>query len=281
MTEFSYARELPNTAGEATLDHFLFNRREGHCEYFSTAMVVMLRAVGVHARNVSGFLGGRWNEFGQYLAVTQNEAHSWVEVWFPEYGWVEFDPTPSGSAGSDQSREWMWPGRFWFDGLQHRWNKWILDYSVTNQIDILDRFNGWMQDLGGDGEGGGGSSLPMWVWVLLGTPAIFAVFRFAPGRSPSRSRLSGGYLGLVRSARAARIVGPGPVAPLALVQAVRDRAPAAATDSALAVELYLRSRFGHEELTPDQGRELRSAIRRARRLMGRSGGGGDGMTTDD
>lgn len=95
-SEFSYTLELPRTRGETSLDHFLFERRRGHCEYFSTAMTILLRTQGIPARNVNGFLGGEWSEFGDYLAVTQNEAHSWVEVWFPDFGWVAFDPTPAG-----------------------------------------------------------------------------------------------------------------------------------------------------------------------------------------
>ena len=66
-TDFDYTLELPRSAQQATLDYFLFERGEGHCEYFSTAMVVRLRSLGVHAREVNGFLGGQWNEFGQYL----------------------------------------------------------------------------------------------------------------------------------------------------------------------------------------------------------------------
>ena len=138
-TEFAYTLELPATASEATLEHFLFQRRAGHCEYFSTAMAVMLRSLGIHARNVNGFLGGSWSEFGNYLAVTQNEAHSWVEVWFPGYGWVTFDPTPAGGTGTREATAWFWPGRFVLDALQHRWSKWVLDYSIKNQSDVLGR----------------------------------------------------------------------------------------------------------------------------------------------
>ncbi|HET9949066.1 MAG TPA: transglutaminaseTgpA domain-containing protein, partial [Longimicrobiales bacterium] len=133
---FRYTRELPATAAEATLEHFLFERRAGHCEYFSTAMVVLLRSVGIRARNVNGFLGGQWSSFGDYLVVTQNEAHSWVEVWFPGYGWVTFDPTPAGGGSGAGSRAWFWPGRIFFDGLQHRWSKWVLDYGADEQAGI-------------------------------------------------------------------------------------------------------------------------------------------------
>jgi transglutaminase-like putative cysteine protease len=137
QTEFDYTLELPRSAREATLEYFLFERGEGHYEYFSTAMVVLLRNLGIHAREVNGFLGGQWNNFGQYLAVTQNEAHSWVEVWFPGYGWVEFDPTPGGGGTAAAATSWLWPGRFLFDGLQHRWNKWVLDYNSGSAIRTL------------------------------------------------------------------------------------------------------------------------------------------------
>jgi len=140
-TEFDYTLELPRSAQEATLEYFLFERGEGHCEYFSTAMVVLLRNLGIHAREVNGFLGGQWNSFGQYLAVTQNEAHSWVEVWFPGYGWVQFDPTPGGAVTSAAVTSWLWPGRFLFDGLQHRWNKWVLDYNLEAQSGLYRRIS--------------------------------------------------------------------------------------------------------------------------------------------
>ena len=138
-SEFDYTLELPRSAREATLDYFLFERGEGHCEYFSTAMVVLLRSLDIHSREVNGFLGGQWNDFGQYLAVTQNEAHTWVEVCFPGYGWIEFDPTPGGAGASAAVTSWLWPGRFLFDGLQHRWNKWVLDYNLESQSGLYRR----------------------------------------------------------------------------------------------------------------------------------------------
>ena len=101
LRTFTYTLQLPRTAQEATLDWFLFERRAGHCEYFSTAMVVLLRTVGIPARQVNGFRGGQWNDFGEYLAVTQNQAHSWVEVWFPGFG---LGP-PRSDAGGEREHD--------------------------------------------------------------------------------------------------------------------------------------------------------------------------------
>ena len=80
------------------LDDFLFDSKRGHCEFYSTAMAVMLRTLGVPTRNVTGFIGGTYNRFGRYYAVRQGDAHSWVEVYVDGQGWVTFDPTPPADA---------------------------------------------------------------------------------------------------------------------------------------------------------------------------------------
>ncbi|HEX8362033.1 MAG TPA: DUF3488 and transglutaminase-like domain-containing protein, partial [Longimicrobium sp.] len=82
LRTFTYTLDLPASSAETSLDYFLFVRRAGHCEYFSTAMAILLRAQGIPTRNVTGFLGGAWNPGAGYLRVTENDAHSWVEVWF-------------------------------------------------------------------------------------------------------------------------------------------------------------------------------------------------------
>lgn len=264
-TDFGYTRELPRTAGETSLDHFLFERREGHCEYFSSAMVVLLRSIGIHARNVNGFLGGRWNDFGSYLAVTQNEAHSWVEVWFPGYGWVEFDPTPGGSSTGGSSSEWLWPGRILLDGLQHRWSKWVLDYSFNDQADLVDRLGGMLD---GSSEtqtprGRGGS---WWIWPMVlagGAGALALLNGWAPGRR--RSLESRAYLRLLDRARKAGVVDEAAVGPLHLVERIRHTSPTAAEPAARLVDLYLQARFAGRTLTRDEVRDLREALAEARR----------------
>lgn len=92
-----YGYTLQMTAGGADpLADFLFNVKAGHCEYFATAMAVMLRTRNIPARVVNGFLPGEFNDASGAYTVRQSDAHSWVEVYFPESGsWVTFDPTPS------------------------------------------------------------------------------------------------------------------------------------------------------------------------------------------
>jgi transglutaminase-like putative cysteine protease len=103
QSQFGYTLEQ-KAGGSQPLTDFLFNVREGHCEYFATAMAIMLRTQGVATRVVNGFQQGEYNETADVYIVRQREAHSWVEVYFPgEDVWVPFDPTPfagqNGAAG--------------------------------------------------------------------------------------------------------------------------------------------------------------------------------------
>jgi transglutaminase-like putative cysteine protease len=101
QNEFGYTLQQ-KAGGEDPLADFLFNVREGHCEYFATAMAVMLRTQGIATRVVNGFQQGEYNEAADAYVVRQRNAHSWVEVYFPgEDAWVTFDPTPA--AGQNLS----------------------------------------------------------------------------------------------------------------------------------------------------------------------------------
>jgi transglutaminase-like putative cysteine protease len=93
---FSYSAQVKATPpGKDPVDYFLFDLRQDFCEYFASAMVVMLREVGVPARLVEGFTTGTYDTASNAYVVREQDAHAWVEVYFPQYGWIEFEPTPS------------------------------------------------------------------------------------------------------------------------------------------------------------------------------------------
>ena len=272
-TEFDYTLELPRSAQEATLEFFLFERGEGHCEYFSTAMVVLLRNLGIHAREVNGFLGGQWNNFGQYLAVTQNEAHTWVEVWFPGYGWVQFDPTPGGTGTSAAITSWLWPGRFLFDGLQHRWNKWVLDYNMESQSGLYQRI---AELLGGRTSESqiSPSSTPAtpfgmgWMLLVVMVMALSAavLLRRSRGHSPEVEL----YLQLPESCRRAGFRAHTGVAPLVLLDELASVTHPAHSRARTVVDYYLRSRFGGQELDGLERKEMKSDLADVRRALRRT-----------
>ena len=102
-TNFGYTLEQ-KAAGPQPLADFLFNVREGHCEYFATAMAIMLRTQGIATRIVNGFSRGDLNRATNTYIVKQRHAHSWVEVYFPrERAWVTFDPTPPAGIPADSA----------------------------------------------------------------------------------------------------------------------------------------------------------------------------------
>jgi protein-glutamine gamma-glutamyltransferase len=84
-------QEIPDS--QDPVSAFLFETRKGHCEYFASAMTIMLRSLGIPARLVIGFRSGEYNNIGDNWIVRQYDAHSWVEAYIPPYGWIEFDPT--------------------------------------------------------------------------------------------------------------------------------------------------------------------------------------------
>ncbi len=82
---------------------FLFGSRRGFCQHFAGSMAVMLRTLGIPSRVAVGYTGGRWDAEEQHWVVLDRDAHSWVEVWFPQLGWIPFDPTPGRSAPNPAS----------------------------------------------------------------------------------------------------------------------------------------------------------------------------------
>lgn len=97
--EYPYTLEPPPTPkGRNGVDYFLFDIKRGYCSYFASAMAVLLRSIGIPSRVASGFAPGKWNASTRSVALHPMEAHAWVEVYFPGYGWVEFEPTGGGPA---------------------------------------------------------------------------------------------------------------------------------------------------------------------------------------
>lgn len=132
-TNFRYTLDLSDMNKPDPLAYFLFTKRAGHCEYFASAMVVMLRTLGVPARYVTGFLPGEFNDVAQDYIIRASDAHSWVEVYFPTYGWITFDPTPPGEA--KHTGLFARAGMYW-DWFQLSWNEWIINYDFTHQLSL-------------------------------------------------------------------------------------------------------------------------------------------------
>jgi transglutaminase-like putative cysteine protease len=131
QTRFRYTLDLTAPPGGDPLAHFLFETRAGHCEYFASAMAVMLRALGIPSREVNGFLPGEYNDLGGDYIVRASDAHSWVEVFFPGNGWIVFDPTPAAPAGKVGMLSRL---NQYLDWMELTWNEWVISYDFAHQV---------------------------------------------------------------------------------------------------------------------------------------------------
>ena len=126
---------LPQDA-EDPVSVFLFQKKAGHCEYFATSMVLLLRQLGIPARIVNGFLEGEFNNIGEFYLVRQTDAHSWVEVYFNGV-WVPFDPSPRTAVAGPSSFWSSFNLRRILDSVNFFWDHYILIFSGQDQIDAL------------------------------------------------------------------------------------------------------------------------------------------------
>jgi protein-glutamine gamma-glutamyltransferase len=128
---YTYTLDLTWNPGNQPLEQFLFTAKTGHCEYFASAMAVLLRAAGVPTRLVNGFLMGEYNPVADTYIVRQSDAHSWVEAYVPGIGWKEFDPTPGGNNQPDGNL--LAQLHNYADAMGFFWNTYVLTYDSASQ----------------------------------------------------------------------------------------------------------------------------------------------------
>lgn len=152
---YNYSLE-PGVFGEHTADEFWFDRKEGFCEHISSAFVILMRAMDVPARIVTGYQGGERNPVDGYWTVRNADAHAWAEVWMEGRGWVRVDPTgavspgrvgqfqrlraPEGAIAAAMGT--LSPGmvqtlRAVWEAVNNSWSQWVLNYSQSRQFDLL------------------------------------------------------------------------------------------------------------------------------------------------
>jgi transglutaminase-like putative cysteine protease len=147
----------PGVYGQHTADEFWFDRKEGFCEHIASAFVVLMRAMDIPARIVTGYQGGERNAVDGYWTVRQSDAHAWAEVWMAGRGWVRVDPTSAVAPGRTGAFERlqaprgalatamgavMSPGlaqnlRAMWEAVNNGWNQWVLNYTQSRQLDLL------------------------------------------------------------------------------------------------------------------------------------------------
>jgi len=147
----------PGVYGQHSADEFWFDRKLGFCEHIASSFVILMRALNVPARIVTGYQGGERNTVDDFWTVRQSDAHAWTEVWLPGQGWQRVDPTSAVAPARTGTYDRLTPPRgviaealfgtvspalalnlraAW-DAVNNRWNQWVLNYSQSRQLDLL------------------------------------------------------------------------------------------------------------------------------------------------
>jgi transglutaminase-like putative cysteine protease len=134
---YSYTLQMPDREPADPVAHFLFERKKGHCEYFASAMAVLLRVRGIPSRVVTGFQGNNDDPVNGWQIIRSSDAHAWVEAYLPEHGWMVFDPTPADpNANSPNFLQRI--SRAW-DVMEVFWSDWVVSYDLERQIVLAAR----------------------------------------------------------------------------------------------------------------------------------------------
>jgi transglutaminase-like putative cysteine protease len=285
--EFLYDLRSPSQGKPQPVDHFLFESKRGHCEFFSTAMAVMLRAVGIPSRNVTGFVGGTWNRFGRYYAVREGDAHSWVEAYVdhPQHpGWQTFDPTPpAGAQPLEPPGGVYYYVRDFIEALSQRWNTYVVGYDLRRQVRMFDelsrRYDRLRSRVGADkGPLANVTRAPVLAGgMLLALGLLYGAWKRRQRRTTSRDRRADPrtpdprgenaaslYRALETALHLQGIARAPSMPPLRHAEQLQSRSHPLAEEVLSLTRVYLESRFGGIALTDAIRRDFERRVREIR-----------------
>jgi protein-glutamine gamma-glutamyltransferase len=276
-SDYRYDLNSPSGRSRQPLDDFLFESKRGHCEFYSTAMAVMLRGLNVPTRNVTGFIGGSFNRFGRFYAVRQGDAHSWVEVYLDDHGWETFDPTPPGDAAPKSELAGAWAYlRDFLEATSQRWDRHVVGYDLNQQVNL---FQTLTRNRNGSLFPSSISRPRVIVLSVIGVAVIGgAVYWYtrrrsrkrAPGvkeeepRSPSALLATELYEQL-DNAMGAQGVGRAPgTPPLRHAEALSSLEHPLSSEILALTQVYIRARFGGEVISEEERKSFEERVKTVR-----------------
>ncbi|SLM47558.1 conserved membrane protein of unknown function [Nitrospira japonica] len=297
LHHYRYSLDLETTTSLHPLEDFLLTRKSGYCEHYATAMVVMLRSVGIPARLVTGFLATEWNQFGGYFTVRQRDAHAWVEVYFPQSGWTTFDPTPpTGTLPGSSRLDGLFRAG---ESLRLYWDRLFIRYSVKDQFAMIhglresgdavrDVTGRWITAMHLTGQrllaalehvpdrAAAAGLITLIVPILFGAGVMAILLRktllavASPAQRTQRrqSRITKIYKQMVRTVGQAGFVKPPAATPLEFARLIASKWAGAAEAVFRLTELYCRGRFGETQLTAEELTDAERQLRTLHRFPG-------------
>ncbi|MBI5118401.1 DUF3488 domain-containing protein [Candidatus Poribacteria bacterium] len=285
-TRFTYSLDLNRPLTNDPLYDFLFVNRSGHCEYFATAMTVMARVVGIPSRLAKGFQRGQWNNNGGFFEVRQRDAHAWVEAYLPDYGWVEFDPSPRAVADQYIERQRSLIARMFSRRLmllQIQWRRHVIGYNETRRLHLFDEiesalFHGIPKTVAGllSRLVGIARSLTLFHALVVGA-IILGAFAFTIAlkkrgmlaalswrmrRTKTAKRGTLFYERMLTLLEKRKIIKPPSVTPLEFLEFPPLREHPGFSDVETLTSIYYRVRFGDRALSEDETVAINAILRR-------------------
>ena len=272
---FYYTRRPPLLRGDP-VDGFLFETRRGFCEHYASAFTVLMRAAGLPARVMTGYLGGEINPLGDYFIVRQSDAHAWSEVWLRGRGWVRVDPTaaippqrvsdrsdlrriaPEYAARRLDAPDWgqqLWRKvGFGWDRINNAWNQWVIGYNQEAQKSFLARLGlgdiDWQRMVG---------LLFIGLGLLVGLIALKLFRRHVP----RRDAVGEAYADFCRKLARAGLAREASEGAQDYAQRIVQARPELAAQVRYIAQLYQRLRYA-SAASPEGVQRLRRAVHRLR-----------------
>ncbi len=279
--DYRYDVDSPSGAAKNPLYDFLFVSKRGHCEFYSTAMAVMLRTLGVPTRNVTGFIGGTYNRFARSYAVRQGDAHSWVEVYLDDSGWTRFDPTPPANAAPQSDITGILAFvRDFVEATTQRWNRHVIGYDLKQQVGLLHSvhrsYSALRDKPGALGKAlsspratllvlvGAGSVVYLLVWLRRRKKGNLPAARAASERETNARESVELYRQLEAALASHGITRPTGTPPRAHAAALVAMGHPVGAEALALTERYLEARFGGRALTAEERRDFARRVRAIR-----------------
>lgn len=259
----------PPLLGRNSIDDFLFSTRQGFCEHYASAFVVLMRSAGIPARVVTGYQGGWWNESGGYLLVRNSDAHAWAEVWIAGRGWMRVDPTASvsparielGAAAANDASSWAQSSwvralRNRFDSINGWWTQAVIRFDALRQRGLLTPF--------GVNSANQGDLLVALSLVLAVVLLLATIWAMRESKPPRDDALDAAWATLGRRLERAGIEPKPSEGPLDLLARARAALPTSAATLNGLVNDYIALRYGVSEPMPERVRFFTTAVRKFR-----------------
>jgi len=269
----------PPSLGEDPVDSFLFESRRGFCEHYASAFTYLMRAAGIPARIVGGYLGGTVNPFGDYLIVRQSDAHAWAEVWIRGKGWLRVDPTSvvapervdrgAGFGLPEIERPSFFIGdgasflarginrlRLGWDSLNYQWDQQVIGYSFSLQNTFLKKlgissrnWKGWLKAIA-------------WVGVLCGITFAIAWLVLELRGHKRTPRVKASWNLFQQKLEKQGIHRHASTGPVDFLEVIKRKHPHLYPDARAITRLYVEITYGRETGNKEKQRELQRMVNR-------------------